>query len=130
MDIDRVLKAGGLVFALFDGIVGRGTVTRPFFGRVCHFRRALVELAARNGAAIVPVAVRMNIDGRILVEFHEAISDVGPNVPPKTAALRVITRLVDMLENEIKRHPWSFEPGRIAWYWKKAGAEEGPPRPR
>ena len=120
----RVMKSGGLIHTLIDGGQGTGVVSLPFFGRVCNFRRSLIELAWTEGAAIVPVSVRTDIDGRILIDFHEPLSVEERGLPKKVVTAGIVERHAAFLEATIRTYPWCFDPARIEHFWHRTTVDE------
>lgn len=123
-EVARTLRSGRIIFALLDGLQGKGTVVRPFLGRNCHFRRGLVELARDQGAAIVPVSVRADLDGRILIDFHEPLSDDIADVPSKEAVADIVGQYAAFLDATIRTYPWCFDPVRLDLFLRRTGADE------
>ena len=122
-EISRILRSGGMVHSLFDGLQGMGTIARPFLGHNCRFRRALIELAWSEGAVIVPVSVRTELDGRILIDFHKALSDDIGNMPAKKAAEGVVERYAAFLEATIRAYPWCFDPTRLDLFLRRTSVD-------
>jgi len=123
-EISGILKAGGTIFVPLDGLQGRGTVARQFFGRTCHFRRALIELAWTEGAAIAPVSVRFDLDGSIAIEVHEPFPVVSSEIPMKAAAADIIGCYAEFLEATIRAYPWCFDPARLDLFWRRTGGDD------
>jgi len=123
-EITRIFRSGGMIHSLFDGLQGTGTVVRPFLGRNCHFRRALGELALREGVAIVPVSVRTELDGCIQIDFDEPLTIDLADVPVKEASEAVIERYAAYLDTAIRTYPWSFDPVRLDLFLRKTSVDE------
>lgn len=124
-EISGVLKGGGMIHSLFDGMQGRGTVARPFLGRVCRFRRSLIELAWTEDAAIVPVSVRSDLEGRIVIDIHEPIStEEDRELPMKAAVAGIVGRYASFLENTIRTDPWCFDPARLELFFRRTSVDE------
>jgi hypothetical protein len=124
-EISRRLRSGGVIYSLFDGLQGKGTIVRPFLGRNCHFRRALVELAWSEGAAIVPVSVRTDLDGRILIDFGQPLTTEIAEMPAKEAAAGIIERYAAYLGTAIRTYPWCFDPARLDLFMRRT-SDDGP----
>ncbi len=105
----EVLRAGGIVGILIDQRVqAREGIEVPFFGRPALTTPVLARLSLRTGAAVVPVALFPEPDGRYRFLAHSAIL---PPEPPQRgeeeeAAVAALTReYLAAAERDIRRHP-------------------------
>lgn len=73
IDTQTLLKKGEIVAIGGDGLRGTVMLELPFYGRLFPFRSGFAELALRTGATALPVFVYFTMDGRITIEFSEAI---------------------------------------------------------
>ncbi len=123
-NISKVMKSGGLIHGLLDGGRGSGIVAQTFLGRVCQFRRSLFQLALAEGAAIIPVSIRVDMDGCILIDIHQPLSVEKADMTAKAATASLIEGYAKFLEATIRTHPACFDPARIKHFWQRSIADE------
>jgi len=122
-EISHLLKKGGMVYALLDGLQGKNTIVGSFLGRNCYFRRGFVELALSEGAAIVPVTIRGDLDGRILIDFDRPLTTDIVEMPAKDAAAGIIERYAAYLDTAIRTYPWCFDPARLDLFLRRTSVD-------
>jgi heptosyltransferase-2 len=71
--MSRCLRAGDVICLFSDQNAGDAGIWTPFFGRLASCSPLTSTVAARTGAAIVPLAVRTLPDGRYQMEFFPAL---------------------------------------------------------
>jgi lauroyl/myristoyl acyltransferase len=81
-----VLERGEVLVALFEGDAGPMASTTTFFGAPARVTRQPAALAARSGAAVVPMAIHMQPDGSHRVT-------VLPVLSPPEAGLTELERI-------------------------------------
>jgi KDO2-lipid IV(A) lauroyltransferase len=101
----RILSAGMIVKIACDVRWRGGKVASgSFLGWTETFTTAWVQLAARTGAAVVPVYCRLDEQGIYHLTFHPA-----HHVPPEAARpggdAPWLQGALDDLEEEVRRHP-------------------------
>ncbi len=102
--IYRVLSHRGVVVMAIDrDLLGTG-VDLPFCGRRASIPLGAVDIAARTGAAILPVAlVRDNHDNYLCRAFPPIQVTVGPD--PESSLRTAAHQLLQVLEPELRAHP-------------------------
>jgi lauroyl/myristoyl acyltransferase len=105
-DVYRTLRNNGLVaMAIERDLIGNGEPT-PFFGAVAPIPTGVVEVAMRNGAAIVPVfLIRAGTRGdQIIAPCYPEIA-YDATAPREEEIRRVVAALVTVFEEVIRAHP-------------------------
>jgi len=120
----EILKDGGEVMVLADGRQGSSDVRHQFLGRDCCFKGGIFDLAHSVGAAIVPVIVYTEIDGRVVVDFHPPLQIGDPDQPRESPMAGLVHSYADVLEAAIRARPWSFDPRRLVLFWGSAAADK------
>lgn len=67
------LQNGGLVYILPDGKFGKANVIVPFFGRERAVRSGFAKLAIMANAIVIPVTVKHNNWGKIILRFFQPL---------------------------------------------------------
>lgn len=83
----QVLKRGGVVMVVADGLHGEQSIEVPFFGRRRPFQIGAAELAVTTGAAFVPVFSWLDVAGRVWIEVDQALAPEGDSPRARIAAL-------------------------------------------
>ena len=125
-DLREAVMDAGTTQPLF--IFPEGTFKR--MPGLLPFHLGAFAVAKETGAAIVPVAIRIDLDGRIVIDFHEPLPIDEPRETLEMTTRRIIEGYVRLLEETIRTYPWSFDPARIDLFWRRTGVEEGEPHPR
>lgn len=103
-DMFRELKSGGRVGLLLDQRVrAEEAIAVPFFGRAAWTSPIVARLAAKTGAAVVPVFGEPLPRGRYRVEFLPAL--VADGVESDQATLDFTRRCLEIAERAIRAAP-------------------------
>jgi len=99
----RVLRQRGVVVIAIDrDLLGTGTVL-PFFGHQASIPLGAVEIAARTGAAILPVTILRTAEDAYRARAYPPITVPGGRTDPE--AVRAVTlRLLSLLEPVVTAH--------------------------
>lgn len=95
-------SGGGIALAIDRDLSGTGTML-PFFGQPAPIPLAVVEVAIRTGAAVVPVALLRTSWGVEGLVFPEIVYD--PTAPRAREAERVARDILATFEVVIRRNP-------------------------
>jgi amino acid adenylation domain-containing protein len=76
-EAQQVLLRGGAVLIAADGLNGQQAVEVDFWGTRRPFRVGAAELAVSTGAAFVPVYIRLDAEGRVLVDVTSELTAEG-----------------------------------------------------
>jgi len=120
-EVHTILENGGQVYALPDGRQGSFDVAHHFLGHDCNFKAGMFDVARRLGAAIVPVSAYMEIDGRVVVDFHPPLQVDDAGKSEQSPVANLIHEYANLLEAEIRARPWCFDPRRLALFWSGTG---------
>ena len=102
-DVVRTLRANGLVAMAMDrDLVGDGAVL-DFFGAPARIPVGVVDVAIRNGAAIVPV-VLVRAGDRVIAPCYPEIA-YDPAAPREAEVRRVASEVLRIFESVIREHP-------------------------
>jgi KDO2-lipid IV(A) lauroyltransferase len=119
----RSLEANRVVFMAADQHASAGTLVIDFFGRPAAVARGPALFALRCGCPLIPILLRRERDGRLVVLSGDTIQ------PPETGAeeekVRTMTvEYLRFLEAEIRRRPdqWMWTHNR----WKLKPPESNP----
>jgi lauroyl/myristoyl acyltransferase len=104
-DLDRRLRANGVVCAAADGRLGWRFVPLPLLGVAEAFPTGVVSLARATGAPLLPTFGLSGRIRRIVIEPPVAVSPTGNRDDADRAA---IAAYVERLERRMRRHPSQF----------------------
>jgi Kdo2-lipid IVA lauroyltransferase/acyltransferase len=104
-DLDRRLRANGVVCAAADGRLGRRFVPRPLLGVAEAFPTGVVSLARATGAPLLPT---FGISGRIRRVVIEPPVTLPATGDRDDADRTAIAAYVERLERRMRRHPSRF----------------------
>ena len=104
-DLDRRLRANGVVCAAVDGRLGWRFVRRPLLGVAEAFPTGVVSLARATGAPLLPTFRISGRTGRVVIEPPVALPATGDRDETDRAA---IAAYVERLERRMRRHPSQF----------------------
>ncbi|MFO7709574.1 MAG: hypothetical protein R6V84_15515 [Desulfobacterales bacterium] len=100
----KTVREGGITALMVDMSVRKQSVPVHFFGHRARASHAAALLAARSGAALLPLFSHRGLDGRLVI-------DIGPLVSVRRSRnlkndLRQNTQiLTDLVETAVRRHP-------------------------
>lgn len=100
----RCLRRGEVLGVLIDQDTRVKGVFVKFFGHPAFTPTGAVEFALRTGAALVPMAIHRNGDGRHTVEVLPPLDLTPTSNEEKDIALQT-QRCTEILEGFIRRHP-------------------------
>jgi KDO2-lipid IV(A) lauroyltransferase len=102
----EVIRAGGIVGILIDQRVQpKEGIEVPFFGRPALTTPILARLSLRTGAAVLPVALFPEPEGRYRFVAHPAILPPEDTLDEKEAVAGLTRRYLEVAEQDIRRHP-------------------------
>ena len=120
----RSMSRNESVAILVDqNVIPREAVYVPFFGRLAATTPALALLHLKTGAAVVPVFMWPEGDGRYRMEFERPILAEefgGPEVDRDERVRRATARYMEVIEAAIRREPH-------AWLWLHDRWKSRPP---
>ena len=120
----RSMSRNESVAILVDqNVIPREAVYVPFFGRLAATTPALALLHLKTGAAVVPVFMWPEGDGRYRMEFERPILAQefgGPEVDRDERVRRATARYMEVIEAAIRREPH-------AWLWLHDRWKSRPP---
>jgi KDO2-lipid IV(A) lauroyltransferase len=100
----RVLRQGGMIGILCDQETGVASIFADFFGRPALTPMGPALLARQTGAAMVPVAIARQEDGRYKITVGEEIP-APEKEGGEAAVLRAVQAYTSFLEQRIREHP-------------------------
>ncbi len=105
-----LLKKGGTVHVMADGQKGGQQLDLPAFGRSRAYRLTFAEIALEAGATVVPAAVLVNPDGRVVV-------DVGTPFRPPEEGVERRAKVQALVRDYAAVHQalWRGRPANIPW---------------
>jgi Kdo2-lipid IVA lauroyltransferase/acyltransferase len=117
-----VLKRGEILGVLIDQHTRVAGAWVPFFGRPAHTPTAVAKLALATGAAIVPMGIFLERNGKHVVR-------VSPEVPvadtgSRETDVRTITAAASLAVEELIR----LDPGQWVWFHRRWREPEAPNR--
>jgi KDO2-lipid IV(A) lauroyltransferase len=102
----EVIRAGGIVGILIDQRVqAKEGIEVPFFGRPALTTPILARLSLRTGAAVLPVALFPEPEGRYRFVAHPAILPPEGATDENGAVAALTRRYLEVAEQDIRRHP-------------------------
>lgn len=101
-DLERRLRANGIVCAAVDGRLGRRFVSHPVLGVDEAFPTGIVTLARTSGAPLLPTFCLPGRPPRVVIEPAIALP---AELDREDAARSAIVRMVGRLEHHARRHP-------------------------
>ncbi len=105
-----VLDRGGILGMLFDRDAEESGRVVPFFGAPARMPRGAAAFAVRSEAAVVPMAIHMQPDGRHRITVLPAL-DPPPSGPPELERIDEFTRRAALaVESLIRMYPQQ-------WVW-------------
>jgi KDO2-lipid IV(A) lauroyltransferase len=105
----RCLRRGEALGVLIDQDTRVKGVFVDFFGRPAYTPTGAVEFALRTGAALVPMAIHRNGDGKHSIEVLEPLNVTTTGNEEQDITLQT-QRCTEVLEGFIRRHP-------TQWVW-------------
>lgn len=89
-ELYRCLRRNEVVAFVLDGMVGDLDCTVSFMGRPVAFSDGVIRLAARTGAALIPLTALRRPDNRIRLLFHEPIDQAGSGLTARDTLRRCL----------------------------------------
>ncbi len=105
----RWLRNGGMLGVLIDQDTGVESEFVKFFGRLAKTPSAPVVLAQRLGAAVVPMAIHRQQDGRHVITVMPEL-DLIPDDGKRETRIANVQKCSDAIEAFIRMHP-------AQWVW-------------
>ncbi|MEA1928322.1 MAG: lysophospholipid acyltransferase family protein [Candidatus Auribacterota bacterium] len=107
--ISGYLKNNGAVAILVDQRARQMSVEVPFFGRPASTTAAPAVLALKTGAALIPVFIYFQGDGKYQVLFEREVK-VPRGLPVKDTVLELTRSFTAIFEEKIRERP-------ELWFW-------------
>jgi KDO2-lipid IV(A) lauroyltransferase len=117
-----LLARGELLGVLIDQHTRVAGIWVPFFGRPAHTPTAVAKLALGTGAAIVPMGIFLERDGRHVVRVSPEI--VVRNTGAREADVRAITTACSTAVEQLIR----LDPAQWVWFHRRWRDPEGAER--
>lgn len=119
-DVVQVLRNNEVAIVVADEYRGSDGIPVPFFGRTVLARRGAVTLALRTGAAVLPMILTRDAEGRLTLTIESEIQMVKSGHIEADVRENVL-RITQWLERVVRAYPdqWNWMPVR----WQPA---EGP----
>ncbi len=120
------LKRGEILGVLIDQHTSVAGMYVPFFDRPAYTPTAVAKIALASGAAIVPMGIYRQHDGRHRVQVSPAIAvdDIARAASNKDAAVRAITSECSLAVERLIR----LDPAQWVWFhhrWREPSEDEG-----
>jgi KDO2-lipid IV(A) lauroyltransferase len=102
------LRKNGIVGILSDGYKGEKQIVLQLYGHNRAFRLGFAELALQTGAVVLPVSVRLDLDGRVQLIYHSQLHSGEANDEHGQRVENLVRQYAGFLASE-----WAAAPGDI-----------------
>jgi len=101
----RILRKGGAIQVLPDGYQGIQAINIEFKERARSFRTGFAELAIATGAQVIPISLRVEMDGTVVIKISPALR-LADNLPDDKKIPHLINQYVQVLDEFWKTAPY------------------------
>jgi KDO2-lipid IV(A) lauroyltransferase len=125
----RVLRKGEILGMLIDQDIDVEGVFVPFFGVPAHTPSGAAVFALRSGAAIVPLAIHLQPDGRHTITVLPELERPPAELPEGERVLELTRRCSEALERLIRIYPQQWVWLHERWRKRPSSADGGTIQP-
>lgn len=116
--VQKLLKGGGILHIVPDGLQGSSGTPLPFLGRERPFATSFAELAVDTGARVVPVSSALDGQGRVTIELHPPLPAPDKDALRSAKINGLLHAYVDFLQQRWRTTPENIRQHHLHFYQK------------